>query len=56
MSTGQHTYSRIVSNRGFCEPDEITWLKVAPTKDNPKCRVGYYCRTRIDDGPIWRMR
>jgi hypothetical protein len=56
MTTGQHTYDRIVSNRGYCEPDEITWLKIAPTKDNPKCRVGYYCRTRIDDGPLWRIR
>lgn len=56
MSTGQHTYDRIVSNRGFCDADEITWLKIAPTKDNPKCRVGYYCRTRIDDGPLWRIR
>ncbi len=56
MTTGQYTYERIVSNQGYCDVDEITWLKVAPTKDNPKCRVGYYCRTRIDDGPIWRMR
>ena len=55
MTTGRHTYERIVSNQGYCEVDEITWLKVAPTKDNPKCRVGYYCRSRIDDGPIWRI-
>lgn len=54
MSTGQFTYDRIVSNQGFCGWDEITWLKVAPTKDDPKCRVGYYCRPRINDGDRFR--
>jgi hypothetical protein len=57
MTTGQYTYDRIVSNQGYCDSDEITWLKIAPTKDNPKCRVGYYCRPRLnDDGFIWRRR
>jgi hypothetical protein len=54
MSTGQYTYERIVSNQSFCGWDEITWLKVAPTKDDPKCRVGYYCRPRINDGDRFR--
>jgi hypothetical protein len=57
MSTGQYTYERIVTNQSFCDYDEITWLMVAPTKDAAKCRVGYYCRTRIDDdGPFLRRR
>jgi hypothetical protein len=57
MSTGQYTYERIVTNQSFCDFDEITWLMVAPTKDVQKCRVGYYCRTRIDDdGPFLRRR
>jgi hypothetical protein len=60
MSTGQYTYERFVSGYGYCDRGEETWLQVAPTKDNPKCRVGYICRDRISDdhehGPIWRMR
>jgi hypothetical protein len=58
MTTGQHTYERLVSNQGYCDFDEMTWLKVAPTKDNPKCRVGYYCRPRMDDHDnfMWRRR
>jgi hypothetical protein len=58
MTTGQYTYERIVTNRSFCDYDEITWLKIAPTLDNPKCRVGYYCRPRLNDGDdfLWRRR
>jgi hypothetical protein len=57
MTTGQYTYERIVTNRGFCDFDEMTWLKIAPTLDNPKCRVGYYCRPRLDDDDfLWRRR
>ena len=47
MTTGRHTYERIVTGVGFCQSDEETWIKVAPTRDDPSCRVGYYCRTRI---------
>jgi hypothetical protein len=56
MTTGQHTYERIVSNQGYCDFDEMTWLMIAPTSDNPRCRVGYYCRPRLDDYDdfIWR--
>jgi hypothetical protein len=57
MTTGPHTFERIVSNRSFCDFDETTWLMVAPTRDVPNCRVGSYCRTRIDDdGPFFRRR
>jgi hypothetical protein len=54
MSTGQYTYERIVSNQSYCDWDEITWLKIVPTKDDPKCRVGSYCRPRINDGDRFR--
>jgi cobalamin synthase len=58
MTTGQYTYERIVANRSFCDWDEDTWIKIAPTLDNPKCRVGSYCRARINDGdgPLRRFR
>jgi hypothetical protein len=59
MTTGQYTYERIVTSQGYCDYDEMTWLKIAPTSDNPKCRVGYYCRPRLDDHGdnfIWRRR
>jgi hypothetical protein len=57
MTTGQYTYERIVTNQGYCDYDEMTWLKIAPTLDNPKCRVGYYCRPRMDDDDfLWRLR
>jgi hypothetical protein len=56
MSTGRYTYERIVTNQSYCEYDEITWLMVAPTKDVPNCRVGYYCRTRIDDDELFLRR
>lgn len=55
MSTGQHTYERIVSGVGFCGAGEETALKVAPTSDNPKCWVGYYCRDRLIE-PIIRFQ
>lgn len=54
MTTGPHTYDRIVSSAGFCDSDEETWVKVAPTRDDPNCRVGSYCRTRVID-PLWRL-
>jgi hypothetical protein len=58
MSTGQYTYDRIVAGYGWCGPGEETELKVVPTLDNPKCRIGYICRDRIDDDkPFWwRLR
>lgn len=54
MTTGQYTYERIVSGLGYCESDEETAIMTAPTRDNPKCRVGYYCRTRLFE-PEWRL-
>jgi len=55
MTTGQYTYERIVAGQGYCEGDEETWIKTAPTRDDPQCRVGYYCRTRVFE-PLWRWR
>jgi hypothetical protein len=54
MSTGRHTYDRIVASIGFCERGEEAVLKVAPTLDNPRCWVGSYCRDRLIE-PLWRF-
>jgi hypothetical protein len=50
MSTGQHTYTRIVSNQGSCSPSQTTRRLHAPTIDNPKCQVGNECRERTTRG------
>lgn len=46
-TTGQHTYARIVSNRGYCKHGQVPEQKYAPTLDNPRCRVGFTCRERL---------
>lgn len=47
MTTGQYTYDRIVHNRGFCGPGEETQLKIVPTLNDPRCRIGYICRPAL---------
>ncbi len=54
MTTGRFTFDRIVSGRGFCDRGEETVLKVVPTSDNPRCRIGYTCRDRLIE-PILRF-
>jgi hypothetical protein len=49
MSTGQYTYTRIVSGQGFCSSSQTTRRLYAPTVDNPKCQVGFECRERVFD-------
>jgi hypothetical protein len=49
MSTGQNTYTRIVSGQGSCQPSQTTRRLLAPTVDNPKCQVGFECRERQFD-------
>jgi hypothetical protein len=44
MSTGQYTYTRIVSNQGSCSRGQTTRRLFAPTVDNAKCQVGLECR------------
>ncbi|WP_246270725.1 hypothetical protein [Hongsoonwoonella zoysiae] len=43
MTTGKYTYFRFVSQRNYCDPWEVLRPKVAPTRDNPACIVGYAC-------------
>lgn len=54
MTTGQYTYDRIVANFSHCYRDEEAAIKLAPTADNPRCRVGYYCRQRMRE-PIFHF-
>ena len=51
MSTGQHTYERFVASQQFCIRHEITRPGYAPTRDSPRCQVGYVCET-----PDWLDR
>ncbi len=50
LSTGRFTYDRYVAQQGFCGPTQQTTLAVAPTIDNPRCRIGYRCTEMIDTG------
>jgi hypothetical protein len=43
MTTGPHTYGRIVAGQAYCGPTQRAMLQVVPTLDNPRCRAGYYC-------------
>jgi hypothetical protein len=47
MTTGEHTYTRVVHNRGFCSPSQDVVREIAPTQDDPRCRVGYTCNERL---------
>lgn len=48
LSTGTHTYDRFVVNRSFCEFNESIELALVPTRDTPKCPIGYRCRDNLD--------
>ena len=43
MTTGQHTYARIVAGVAYCGPGQHVKLEVAPALDTPSCQVGYTC-------------
>lgn len=38
------TYDRVVADRRFCLPGQVTELLRAPTRDMRQCPVGYVCR------------
>lgn len=50
FTTGQHTYSRFVSNLRYCDFGEQLYTQYGPTKDNRKCPVAYECRE-----PLFKM-
>lgn len=39
MSTGRNTFDRYVSNRSYCQVNEVAKSDFIPTKDNAKCPV-----------------
>ncbi|WP_336485247.1 hypothetical protein [Methylobacterium nigriterrae] len=43
LGTGGQTYDRFVRDRSFCEPTEFTRAAFAPTRDDPRCFIGYTC-------------
>ncbi len=43
MTTGRHTYERIVRNRNYCDHDENIRQVYAPTRDDRRCHIGYKC-------------
>lgn len=43
LGTGGATYDRFVANRSFCEPTEYAKAAFAPTRNDPRCFVGYTC-------------
>ena len=47
MTTGRHTYDRIVSSRRYCFADEVLQRHYAQTANSPRCFVGYVCRQPI---------
>lgn len=46
LGTGTYTYDRFVRDRNFCEFDETLEPAFVPSRDTPKCLVGYRCRSR----------
>ncbi|GJD90172.1 MULTISPECIES: hypothetical protein [Methylobacterium] len=43
LGTGGPTYDRYVRDRNFCAPTEVTRAGFVPTRDAPRCFVGYTC-------------
>ncbi len=50
MTTGPATFDKFVANAGFCESRSNSLrARYAPTKDNPKCAVGFRCFQNRDN-------
>lgn len=43
VSTGQYTYQRFVASGQFCGRHGIPQPGYSPTRDSPRCQVGYVC-------------
>ena len=43
VGTGGQTYDRFVRDRSFCAATEAAKTSFAPTRDDPRCFVGYRC-------------
>lgn len=47
MTTGRHTYDRIVSSRRHCHSDEVLQRHFAQAADSRRCFIGYVCRQPV---------
>jgi hypothetical protein len=43
LSTGEFTYDRFVSTRGFCPKSTYSRPAYVATRDVPECSIGFYC-------------
>lgn len=53
FTTSNTTYSMFVSNRRYCDPQQVLRTQYGPTKDNPKCPVAYECYERLFRSHLW---
>lgn len=44
LGTGGFTYDRFVRDRSFCDVTEYAHSAFVPSRDTPRCFVGYRCR------------
>jgi hypothetical protein len=44
LSTGEFTYDRFVADISHCMLRQTTGPGIAPTRDNPRCQVGFICK------------
>ncbi|MEM5582486.1 MULTISPECIES: hypothetical protein [unclassified Roseibium] len=55
FTTGRHTYSMFVSNRSYCDRNQVLFTQFGPTRDHPKCPVAFECREPLfERGPFRR--
>jgi len=52
VTTGRYTYKRFVSHQRYCDYWERAASAWTKTKDNPNCRIGYFCEDRMDRFPF----
>ena len=43
LATGEYTYDRYVSTRGFCLQGTYARPAFVATRDTPQCSIGFYC-------------
>lgn len=49
-TTGRYTYRRFVSHQRYCDRWEGIVPALSPTRDNPRCLVGYICEEPLFRG------